>query len=81
MNQMNGYGIFKWPDGRKYQGDYKRDKKEGFGVFYWPDGRIFKGHWSNGKQHGEGEFYEPKKNIWKKGLWENGKNIKFFGNE
>ena len=78
MNQMNGYGIFKWPDGRKYQGDYKKDKKEGFGVFFWPDGRIFKGHWNNGKQHGEGEFFDPKRNIWRKGLWDNGKNIKFF---
>ena len=77
-NQMNGYGIFKWPDGRKYQGDYKKDKKEGYGLFYWPDGRIFKGFWSNGKQHGEGEFYDPKKNNWKKGVWENGKNIRFY---
>ena len=78
MNQMNGYGIFKWPDGRKYQGDYKNDKKEGYGIFYWPDGRIFKGSWNKGKQHGEGEFYDPKKNIWRKGEWDNGKNIKFY---
>ena len=78
MNQMNGYGIFKWPDGRKYEGDYQKDKKEGLGLFYWPDGRIFKGHWRNGRQHGDGEFYDPKKNEWRKGQWENGKNVKFF---
>lgn len=78
MNQMDGYGIFRWPDGRKYEGDYKKDRKEGFGKFIWPDGRIFKGQWSNGKQHGQGDFFDPKKKTWKKGVWENGKNIEFY---
>jgi hypothetical protein len=53
---MHGKGVFTWPDGRKYEGDYLDDKKEGFGVFYWPDGRMYKGQWANGKQHGEGHY-------------------------
>jgi len=32
---MEGKGIFKWPDGRRYEGDYRDDKKEGKGIFYW----------------------------------------------
>jgi len=40
---MEGKGLFTWPDGRKYEGEYKNDKKHGFGVFYWPDGRIYRG--------------------------------------
>jgi hypothetical protein len=32
---MEGEGVFKWPDGRKYEGEYVDDKKEGRGVFYW----------------------------------------------
>jgi hypothetical protein len=32
---MEGYGIFTWPDGRKYEGEYIDDKKEGNGIFYW----------------------------------------------
>lgn len=28
---MHGKGIFKWPDGRVYEGDYIEDKKHGFG--------------------------------------------------
>ena len=36
---MHGYGIYKWNDGRKYEGQYFHDKKEGFGKYYWNDGR------------------------------------------
>lgn len=36
---MNGRGVYKWKDGRYYDGEYKQDKKSGFGIFYWPDGR------------------------------------------
>lgn len=38
---MQGYGVFHWPDGKRYEGYYANDKKEGFGCYYWPDGRIF----------------------------------------
>lgn len=36
---MHGKGVYTWPDGRKYEGDYKYDKKSGRGVYYWADGR------------------------------------------
>jgi len=48
-NKMEGSGIFTWPDGRKYDGEYIDDKKEGNGIFYWPDGRKYEGGWKNGK--------------------------------
>jgi MORN repeat len=32
---MDGEGVFTWPDGRKYKGGYRDDKKEGYGVFEW----------------------------------------------
>lgn len=34
-NKMEGEGVFKWPDGRKYEGHYVDDKKEGHGTFHW----------------------------------------------
>jgi len=37
---MEGRGLFTWSDGRKYDGEYKDDKKHGYGVFEWPDGNI-----------------------------------------
>lgn len=75
---MDGKGVFTWPDNRRYEGEYVNDKKEGYGIFRWADGRIFKGNWKNGKQHGEGEFYNPKCGENKKGIWENGKRIKWL---
>ena len=75
---MDGKGIFTWHDGRKYEGEYKEDKKEGFGIFEWPNGKKYKGYWRNGKQDGEGEFYFPSDQKWKKGIWKKGKRIKWI---
>ena len=41
------------------------------------DGRKYKGMWKNGKQHGEGEFWHPKENCWKKGIWNDGKRVRW----
>jgi len=46
---MHGTGLFTWPDGRQYDGEYLDDKKAGYGVFIWPDGRRYEGRWKEGK--------------------------------
>ena len=56
----------------------KKVKKDGEGEYDWSDGRIYKGGWKDGKQHGEGLFFCVKKKVWKKGIWENGKRIKWI---
>lgn len=38
-------GLFLWPDGRRYLGEYKDDLKHGYGEFYWVDNRAYKGFW------------------------------------
>ena len=75
---MDGKGIFTWPDGRRFEGEYKEDKKEGYGELEWNKGKKYKGNWKNGKQHGEGYFYSAKNLTWRKGLWDNGKRIKWL---
>lgn len=32
---MEGKGLYKWKDGRSYDGEFKNDKKHGFGIFTW----------------------------------------------
>lgn len=46
-------------------------------IYIRNDGRKYKGYWKNGKQHGEGEFFHPKENIWKKGVWSDGRRVKW----
>ena len=75
---MEGKGIFLWPDGRKYEGEFKNDKKNGYGEFTSSDGKKYKGEWKDGKQNGEGELFNPKDNTWKKGIWANGKRVKWI---
>ena len=42
-------GVYFWPDGRIYEGQYSEDKKQGFGVYTWADGRRYEGNWHRGK--------------------------------
>jgi hypothetical protein len=77
---MEGYGIYKWQDGRSYQGQYKDDKKHGFGIYIWADNRKYAGWWFKGKQHGLGNYAVPFENSMRFGLWEDGKRIEWFDN-
>lgn len=31
--RMNGYGVFSYPDGRRYKGNFKDDEMDGYGEF------------------------------------------------
>ena len=53
---MDGKGIYKWPEGVEYNGDYVNGIKEGFGIFKWTDGKIFEGPFGNGKPNGKGKL-------------------------
>ena len=52
----NGYGTFTFPDGRKYVGESKDNKKHGQGTFTWIDGKKYVGQWKDGEQHGQGTY-------------------------
>jgi len=75
---MQGYGIYIYADGVRYDGQYFMDKKEGFGIYYWTDGRKYEGWWHKGKQHGLGTYIDNAKGSIKYGLWENGRRVKWF---
>lgn len=66
---MNGEGVYAWPDGKKYIGEYKDDLKHGIGKMEYPDGKIYEGEWEAGKRHGKGKLTLPtgesRIGIWK----------------
>lgn len=50
----SGHGVFTLSDGRRYEGEWKRNKRHGLGVLTWPDGSRYEGVWKLGKPHGHG---------------------------
>ena len=52
----NGYGTFTFPDGRKYVGESKDNKKHEQGTYTWIIGSKYVGQWKDGEQHGQGTY-------------------------
>ena len=46
---MEGQGTYTFPDGAKYVGQYKNNKREGQGTATFPDGKKLIGEWKDGK--------------------------------
>jgi len=42
---MDGVGIYEWPDGKKYLGNYSKGLKHGHGVYRSNDGKLYIGDW------------------------------------
>ena len=74
---MEGKGVYAWKDGRRYEGEYKNDKKHGFGIYTWADGRQYHGMWLNGKQHGEGKYILPT-GVQRRGEWKDGHRVRWL---
>ena len=55
----NCFGTYTWPDGQKYVGEYKDDKKHGQGTYTWPDGVKYVGEYKDDKKHGQGTLTSP----------------------
>ena len=46
-NQLNGYGFLTWPDGSKYEGNFKAGKRHGKGFKTYHNGETYDGNWIN----------------------------------
>ena len=53
-NCKNGQGTSTWPDGAKYVGEFKNDKRHGQGTFTWPDKDKYVGEFKDGLKSGQG---------------------------
>ena len=53
-----GYGVYYYQNGDKYDGQWKDDKKEGKGYFFYKEtGEVYKGNFSNDLPNGIGIYY------------------------
>ena len=72
-NCENGYGTKTWPDGRKYVGEFKYDKRNGLGTLTGPDGDRYVGEFKDGKANGQGTYTFPDGEKYV-GEWKDGKH-------
>jgi hypothetical protein len=65
-------GVFTYPDGTTYEGEWKDNRRHGHGVWTRPDGTVYVGEWENDKPHGQGTLTWPTGKKFT-GEWINGK--------
>ncbi len=53
----NGEGVFAYPDGSKYEGQFQNSKPDGWGTFSYPNEDRYVGSFKAGLKHGKGTFY------------------------
>ena len=53
----HGRGIYKWSDGRIYEGQLKDGLQHGKGKYTMPDGRYFEGEFKKGEQTKKGKYF------------------------
>lgn len=73
-NCQNGSGIFKYPSGARYIGQFKDGQINGIGSCYYTDGSKYQGEWLRGRPHGNGIKILPDGSR-KEGVWEKGQFV------
>ena len=54
--KKHGQGIYRWPNGRTYVGEWCDNQMQGEGVESWPNGSRYEGQFKGNKRHGQGTF-------------------------
>ena len=70
---MHGKGLYKWPNGNEYEGEYVKNIKEGEGEIRWKNGKKFRGKFSKGVPHGRGIL--TRNGVEYEAYYENGKYV------
>jgi len=66
------YGTYTFPDGTKYVGQYRDDKRNGQGTYTFADGRKYVGEFRDDKRDGQGSLFSPDGPLIQNGIWLNG---------
>ena len=74
-NCWNGYGIYSFPGGSKYVGEFKKGNQHGQGTYFFVGGGKYVGEWKKGKRQGKGIFTHADGKV-EEGIWKKDKLIK-----
>ncbi len=56
---INGYSVYTWPDGSRYEGEFKNNTFHGKGKYTWANGKWYEGDFRNDKRNGRGVYAWP----------------------
>lgn len=56
-NCYEGFGVYVWNDGARYEGNFVEGKRNGEGVYYYSKGSKYVGTQENDRRHGWGTYY------------------------
>lgn len=78
-NCQNGQGMYVFPNGAVYVGEFFEGEIQGVGICYYPDGSKYQGAWKARQPHGNGTktYVDGSKRT---GLWHQGLPVDTAGN-
>ncbi len=56
IDQKHGFGIYKWPDGSIFNGNFINDLRHGDGRFLWSNGDSYEGEYQEDHRSGKGSY-------------------------
>ena len=56
MAAFHGYGVYRYPSGARYEGDWVDGEQHGYGVLIYPNGDRYEGNWVDGEPPDDGKF-------------------------
>ena len=72
----NGKGVYNYPDGAKYIGDFENGKPAGYGTCIYSNGDKYVGYWQNHGPNGEGVYTYTNSGKTIAAIWRDGEAIR-----
>jgi len=73
-NCQNGVGLYAYPNGSRYRGQFYQGKPHGQGAFFYADGKKYVGAFQEGFPQGEGKLIDENGQV-QTGIWEQGEYL------